>query len=103
VIGTSVPHSLPSELVSADRPQQKLTEHKQQQQHSGYKSPESESISLGSFSGTNGHKDGEDSLGERDSPLTTIAKDEVIILSPMLPLSLPVFLRPHSFTVHFTK
>ncbi|OXU19241.1 hypothetical protein TSAR_016640 [Trichomalopsis sarcophagae] len=60
--------------------QLKLTEHKQQQQQqqqqSGYKSPESESVSLGSFSGTNGHKEQEDSLAERDSPLATIVKDE---------------------------
>ena len=54
-----------------------MTEHKLQQQQSGYKSPESESVSLGSFSGTNGHKDQEDSLGEKDSPLATLPKDEV--------------------------
>ncbi|XP_011503180.1 PREDICTED: AF4/FMR2 family member 4 [Ceratosolen solmsi marchali] len=77
IIGTSAPYSAPPELVGVSRQQQKLTEHKQQQQYSGYKSPESESISLGSFSGTNGHKEGEDSLGERDSPLTTIIKDEL--------------------------
>ncbi|KAJ8664301.1 hypothetical protein QAD02_005963 [Eretmocerus hayati] len=51
-------------------------QHQQQQKGSGYKSPESESVSLGScFSGTNGmHKD--DSLADRESPLHTIAKDE---------------------------
>lgn len=80
----SGPQSAPPELIAAgagaglsSRQQQKLTEHNKQQ--SGYKSPESESVSLGSFSGTNGHKEQEDSLGERDSPLATIAKDEVYI------------------------
>ncbi|XP_016836694.1 RNA polymerase II degradation factor 1 isoform X3 [Nasonia vitripennis] len=76
--------------------QLKLTEHKQQQQQqqqqqqSGYKSPESESVSLGSFSGTNGHKEQEDSLAERDSPLATIVKDEMSQEAPHC-LEEPVF------------
>lgn len=61
-------HQLPQKQQSA--------EHKQQQQQSGYKSPESESVSLGSFGATNGHKE-QDLLADRSSPQPTIAKDEV--------------------------
>ncbi|XP_058796493.1 uncharacterized protein LOC131667221 isoform X12 [Phymastichus coffea] len=55
---------------------QQPAEHKLQQQ-SGYKSPESESVSLGSFSGTNGHKDDSMDPERTASPLAAIAKDEV--------------------------
>lgn len=67
----SAPQSAPPELA----------QHKSQHsQHSGYKSPESESVSLGSFSGINGHKDLD---SERDSPLPmhvqdTLAKSEKV-------------------------
>lgn len=47
----------------------------QHSQYSGYKSPESESVSLGSFSGLNGHKD-QDSDRERDSPLPAALRPE---------------------------
>ena len=58
------PSSLPSAPQSAPP---ELAQHKSQHsQHSGYKSPESESVSLGSFSGTNGHKDPD---SDRGSPL----------------------------------
>ncbi|XP_066584964.1 uncharacterized protein [Prorops nasuta] len=56
--------SLPSAPQSAPP---ELAQHKSQQ-HSGYKSPDSESVSLGSFGGINGHKDLD---SERDSPLHT--------------------------------
>lgn len=58
------PQSAPPELAA----QHKSQHHSQ---HSGYKSPESESVSLGSFSGINGHKDLD---SERDSPLHTNAQ-----------------------------
>lgn len=54
----SAPQSAPPELA------QHKSHH--QSQHSGYKSPESESVSLGSYTGLNGHKDLD---SERDSPL----------------------------------
>ncbi|XP_026673819.1 flocculation protein FLO11 isoform X2 [Ceratina calcarata] len=61
------PSSVPSAPQSA--PPELAAQHKSQHsQHSGYKSPESESVSLGSFSGLNGHKDMD---SERDSPLPT--------------------------------
>ncbi|XP_078047987.1 uncharacterized protein LOC144475701 isoform X12 [Augochlora pura] len=61
------PSSLPSAPQSA--PPELAAQHKSQHsQHSGYKSPESESISIGSFSGLNGHKDLD---SERDSPFPT--------------------------------
>jgi len=65
---TWAPSSLPSAPQSA--PPELAAQHKSQ--HSGYKSPESESVSLGSFSGINGHKDLD---SERDSPLPTNAQD----------------------------
>ncbi|XP_043803516.1 mucin-5AC-like isoform X9 [Apis laboriosa] len=59
------PSSVPSAPQSA--PPELAAQHKSQHsQHSGYKSPESESVSIGSFSGLNGHKDMD---SERDSPL----------------------------------
>ncbi|XP_076549012.1 uncharacterized protein LOC117600883 isoform X8 [Osmia lignaria lignaria] len=62
---TWAPSSAPSAPQSA--PPELAAQHKSQHsQHSGYKSPESESVSLGSFSGLNGHKDMD---SERDSPL----------------------------------
>lgn len=68
---TWAPSSLPSAPQSA--PPELAAQHKSQHsQHSGYKSPESESVSLGSFSGINGHKDLD---SERDSPLPTNAQD----------------------------
>ncbi|XP_011879118.1 PREDICTED: serine/arginine repetitive matrix protein 1 isoform X3 [Vollenhovia emeryi] len=68
---TWAPSSLPSAPQSA--PPELAAQHKSQHsQHSGYKSPESESVSLGSFSGINGHKDLD---SERDSPLPTNAPD----------------------------
>ncbi|XP_023290458.1 proteoglycan 4 isoform X3 [Orussus abietinus] len=64
---TWAPSGVPSAPQSA--PPELAAQHKSQHsQHSGYKSPESESISLGSFSGLNGHKDLD---SERDSPLPT--------------------------------
>nr|XP_034172792.1 nascent polypeptide-associated complex subunit alpha, muscle-specific form isoform X9 [Osmia lignaria] len=64
---TWAPSSAPSAPQSA--PPELAAQHKSQHsQHSGYKSPESESVSLGSFSGLNGHKDMD---SERDSPLPT--------------------------------
>ncbi|XP_043256551.1 cell surface glycoprotein 1 isoform X2 [Colletes gigas] len=67
---TWAPSSLPSAPQSA--PPELAAQHKSQHsQHSGYKSPESESVSIGSFSGLNGHKDMD---SERDSPLPTIAQ-----------------------------
>ncbi|XP_036140928.1 flocculation protein FLO11 isoform X10 [Monomorium pharaonis] len=64
---TWAPSSVPSAPQSA--PPELAAQHKlQHSQHSGYKSPESESVSLGSFSGINGHKDLD---SERDSPLLT--------------------------------
>ncbi|XP_076379763.1 uncharacterized protein LOC117229125 isoform X14 [Megalopta genalis] len=64
------PSSLPSAPQSA--PPELAAQHKSQHsQHSGYKSPESESISIGSFSGLNGHKDLD---SERDSPFPTSAR-----------------------------
>ncbi|XP_076177924.1 uncharacterized protein LOC143152095 isoform X11 [Ptiloglossa arizonensis] len=67
---TWAPSSLPSAPQSA--PPELAAQHKSQHsQHSGYKSPESESISIGSFSGLNGHKDMD---WERDSPLPTRAQ-----------------------------
>ncbi|XP_011298299.1 proteoglycan 4 isoform X10 [Fopius arisanus] len=54
----STPQSAPPELA------QHKSHH--QSQHSGCKSPESESVSLGSYTGLNGHKDLD---SERDSPL----------------------------------
>ncbi|CAL7946461.1 unnamed protein product [Xylocopa violacea] len=61
------PSSVPSAPQSA--PPELAAQHKSQHsQHSGYKSPESESVSIGSFSGLNGHKDMD---SERDSPLPT--------------------------------
>ncbi|XP_076658636.1 uncharacterized protein LOC143362403 isoform X17 [Halictus rubicundus] len=60
---TTAPQSAPPELAA---------QHKSlHSQHSGYKSPESESISIGSFSGLNGHKDLD---SERDSPFPTSAR-----------------------------
>ncbi|XP_017754165.1 PREDICTED: titin-like isoform X7 [Eufriesea mexicana] len=56
------PSSVPSAPQSA--PPELAAQHKSQ--HSGYKSPESESVSIGSFCGVNGHKDMD---SERDSPL----------------------------------
>ncbi|XP_014480992.1 PREDICTED: flocculation protein FLO11 isoform X5 [Dinoponera quadriceps] len=68
---TWAPSSVPSAPQSA--PPELAAQHKSQHsQHSGYKSPESESVSLGSFSGINGHKDLD---SERDSPLPTTAQD----------------------------
>ncbi|XP_018354372.1 PREDICTED: splicing factor, arginine/serine-rich 19 isoform X5 [Trachymyrmex septentrionalis] len=68
---TWAPSSVPSAPQSA--PPELAAQHKSQHsQHSGYKSPESESVSLGSFSGINGHKDLD---SERDSPLPTNAQD----------------------------
>lgn len=68
---TWAPSSLPSAPQSA--PPELAAQHKSHHsQHSGYKSPESESVSLGSFSGINGHKDLD---SERDSPLPTNAQD----------------------------
>ncbi|KAL0100628.1 hypothetical protein PUN28_019196 [Cardiocondyla obscurior] len=68
---TWAPSSLPSAPQSA--PPELAAQHKSQHsQHSGYKSPESESVSLGSFSGLNGHKDLD---SERDSPLPTNVQD----------------------------
>ncbi|XP_024880386.1 uncharacterized protein LOC112460110 isoform X1 [Temnothorax curvispinosus] len=68
---TWAPSSLPSAPQSA--PPELAAQHKSQHsQHSGYKSPESESVSLGSFSGINGHKDLD---SERDSPLPTNVQD----------------------------
>ncbi|KAK9298230.1 hypothetical protein QLX08_008384 [Tetragonisca angustula] len=59
------PSSVPSAPQSA--PPELAAQHKSQHsQHSGYKSPESESVSIGSFSGLNGHKDMD---SERNSPL----------------------------------
>ncbi|XP_034934081.1 uncharacterized protein [Chelonus insularis] len=55
----SAPQSAPPELAA-------LHKSHQHSQHSGYKSPESESVSLGSYTGLNGHKDPD---SERDSPL----------------------------------
>ncbi|KZC12800.1 hypothetical protein WN55_04317 [Dufourea novaeangliae] len=61
------PSSFPSAPQSA--PPELAAQHKSHHsQHSGYKSPESESISIGSFSGLNGHKDMD---SERDSPFPT--------------------------------
>ncbi|CAK9805835.1 hypothetical protein ANTQUA_LOCUS4583 [Anthophora quadrimaculata] len=62
---TWAPSSIPSAPQSAPP---ELAHKSQHSQHSGYKSPESESISIGSFSGLNGHKDMD---SERDSPLPT--------------------------------
>ncbi|XP_026826735.1 uncharacterized protein LOC105282341 isoform X4 [Ooceraea biroi] len=68
---TWAPSSVPSAPQSA--PPELAAQHKSQHsQHSGYKSPESESVSLGSFSGINGHKDLD---SERDSPLPASAQD----------------------------
>lgn len=68
---TWAPSSVPSAPQSA--PPELAAQHKSQHsQHSGYKSPESESVSLGSFSGINGHKDVD---SERDSPLPTNVQD----------------------------
>jgi len=68
---TWAPSSLPSAPQSA--PPELAAQHKSQHsQHSGYKSPESESVSLGSFSGMNGHKDLD---SERDSPLPANVRD----------------------------
>jgi len=68
---TWAPSSIPSAPQSA--PPELAAQHKSQHsQHSGYKSPESESVSLGSFSGINGHKDLD---SERDSPLPTNTQD----------------------------
>ncbi|XP_012060891.1 PREDICTED: nuclear receptor corepressor 1 [Atta cephalotes] len=68
---TWAPSSVPSAPQSA--PPELAAQHKSQHsQHSGYKSPESESVSLGSFSGINGHKDLD---SERDSPLPTNVQD----------------------------
>ncbi|XP_054005333.1 uncharacterized protein LOC128890673 isoform X8 [Hylaeus anthracinus] len=67
---TWAPSSLPSAPQSA--PPELAAQHKSQHsQHSGYKSPESESVSIGSFTGLNGHKDMD---SERDSPLPTSAQ-----------------------------
>ncbi|XP_076230404.1 uncharacterized protein LOC116430001 isoform X17 [Nomia melanderi] len=64
------PSSLPSAPQSA--PPELAAQHKSlHSQHSGYKSPESESISIGSFTGLNGHKDMD---SERDSPFPTSAR-----------------------------
>ncbi|XP_044006836.1 integrator complex subunit 6 homolog isoform X15 [Aphidius gifuensis] len=65
-INPSAPQSAPPELAH----QHKSHQHSQ---HSGYKSPESESVSLGSFSGLNGHKD-LDSI-ETESPLPSNIQD----------------------------
>lgn len=65
-INPSAPQSAPPELAH----QHKSHQHSQ---HSGYKSPESESVSLGSFSGLNGHKD-LDSIGT-ESPLPSNIQD----------------------------
>ncbi|XP_017799074.1 PREDICTED: flocculation protein FLO11 [Habropoda laboriosa] len=62
---TWAPSSIPSAPQSAPP---ELAHKSQHSQHSGYKSPESESVSIGSFSGLNGHKDMD---SERDSPLPT--------------------------------
>lgn len=78
------PSSVPSAPQSA--PPELAAQHKSQHsQHSGYKSPESESVSIGSFSGLNGHKDMD---SERDSPLPsnvqaggTTALDENVRIS----------------------
>ncbi|XP_025995091.1 uncharacterized protein LOC105200057 isoform X11 [Solenopsis invicta] len=68
------PSSVPSAPQSA--PPELAAQHKSQHsQYSGYKSPESESVSLGSFSGINGHKDLD---SERNSPLPTNAQDASI-------------------------
>ncbi|KAG7199772.1 hypothetical protein KM043_000437 [Ampulex compressa] len=68
---TWAPSSIPSAPQSA--PPELAAQHKSHHsQHSGYKSPESESVSLGSFTGLNGHKDLD---SERDSPLPTGAQD----------------------------
>ncbi|KAL6441190.1 hypothetical protein ACFW04_003468 [Cataglyphis niger] len=68
---TWAPSSVPSAPQSA--PPELAAQHKSQHsQHSGYKSPESESVSLSSFSGINGHKDLD---SERDSPLPTNIQD----------------------------
>ncbi|XP_020292440.1 uncharacterized protein DDB_G0284459-like [Pseudomyrmex gracilis] len=68
---TWAPSSVPSAPQSA--PPELAAQHKSHHsQHSGYKSPESESVSLGSFSGINGHKDLD---SERDSPLPTNVQD----------------------------
>ncbi|XP_076668830.1 uncharacterized protein LOC143369153 isoform X3 [Andrena cerasifolii] len=67
---TWTPSSFPSAPQSA--PPELAAQHKSQHsQHSGYKSPESESVSIGSFTGLNGHKDMD---SERDSPLPTRAQ-----------------------------
>ncbi|XP_046618714.1 uncharacterized protein LOC124304474 isoform X6 [Neodiprion virginianus] len=49
-------------------------------QHSGYKSPESESVSLGSFSGLNGHKEQDSG---RESPLRALGTDTTTTPTPM--------------------
>ncbi|XP_046745451.1 uncharacterized protein LOC124410834 isoform X2 [Diprion similis] len=49
-------------------------------QHSGYKSPESESVSLGSFSGLNGHKEHDSG---RESPLRALGTDTTTTPTPM--------------------
>lgn len=68
---TWAPSSVPSAPQSA--PPELAAQHKSQHsQHSGYKSPESESVSLGSFTGINGHKDLD---SERDSPLPANVQD----------------------------
>lgn len=68
---TWAPSSVPSAPQSA--PPELAAQHKSQHsQYSGYKSPESESVSLGSFSGINGHKDLD---SERNSPLPTNVQD----------------------------
>ncbi|XP_074098259.1 uncharacterized protein LOC141526969 isoform X7 [Cotesia typhae] len=59
----STPQSAPPELAALHK-----SHPQQHSQHSGYKSPESESVSLGSYTGLNGHKDMD---SERDSPLPT--------------------------------
>ena len=67
---TWTPSSFPSAPQSA--PPELAAQHKSlHSQHSGYKSPESESVSIGSFTGLNGHKDMD---SERDSPLPTRAQ-----------------------------
>ncbi|XP_076244598.1 uncharacterized protein LOC143185460 isoform X2 [Calliopsis andreniformis] len=67
---TWAPSAVPSAPQSA--PPELAAQHKSlHSQHSGYKSPESESVSLGSFTGLNGHKDMD---SERDSPLPTRAQ-----------------------------
>ncbi|XP_048511565.1 proteoglycan 4 isoform X7 [Athalia rosae] len=55
--------------ASPDLPHQHKSQHSQ---YSGYKSPESESVSLGSFSGLNGHKDQDSG---RESPLPQLRPD----------------------------